>query len=68
MVNKEYISVKTVVNFVNWLFKIFDSYKISFNFQVEQLAQMTSFSEGLLEYHQQCVEILNVLVQNLREK
>ncbi|XP_077285011.1 SH3 domain containing GRB2 like, endophilin-A isoform X2 [Arctopsyche grandis] len=36
--------------------------------EVEQLAQLTSFADGLQEYHQQCTEILNVLVANLREK
>ncbi|XP_033230406.1 endophilin-A isoform X6 [Belonocnema kinseyi] len=35
---------------------------------VEQVAQLATFSEGLLEYHQQCVEILRVLTETLLEK
>ncbi|KAK0178100.1 hypothetical protein PV328_002081 [Microctonus aethiopoides] len=35
---------------------------------VEQVAQMATFSEALLEYHQQCVEILRVLTETLLEK
>ncbi|XP_072155496.1 endophilin-A isoform X5 [Bemisia tabaci] len=35
---------------------------------VEQISQLTTFAEGLLDYHQQCVEILNVAVENLQEK
>ncbi|XP_044019954.1 endophilin-A isoform X9 [Aphidius gifuensis] len=38
------------------------------NFQVEQVAQLATFSEGLLEYHQQCVEILKILTETLLEK
>ncbi|XP_043278131.1 endophilin-A isoform X6 [Venturia canescens] len=36
--------------------------------QVEQVAQLATFSEALLEYHQQCVEILRVLTETLLEK
>ncbi|XP_061719716.1 endophilin-A isoform X5 [Cydia pomonella] len=35
---------------------------------VEQVAQLTFFAEGLLEYHQQCTEILQGLVSTLMEK
>lgn len=35
---------------------------------VEQVAQLTFFAEGLLEYHQQCTEILQTLVGTLMEK
>lgn len=35
---------------------------------VEQVAQLTFFAEGLLEYHQQCTEILKGLVSALMEK
>ncbi|XP_026325822.1 endophilin-A isoform X5 [Hyposmocoma kahamanoa] len=35
---------------------------------VEQVAQLTFFAEGLLEYHQQCTEILKGLVSTLLEK
>ncbi|XP_043278127.1 endophilin-A isoform X2 [Venturia canescens] len=35
---------------------------------VEQVAQLATFSEALLEYHQQCVEILRVLTETLLEK
>lgn len=35
---------------------------------VEQVAQLTFFAEGLLEYHQQCTEILKGLVSTLMEK
>ncbi|KAI5651597.1 BAR domain-containing protein [Phthorimaea operculella] len=35
---------------------------------VEQVAQLTFFAEGLLEYHQQCTEILQTLVSTLMEK
>ncbi|GBP63620.1 Endophilin-A [Eumeta japonica] len=34
---------------------------------VEQVAQLTFFAEGLLEYHQQCTEILKGLVSTLME-
>lgn len=36
--------------------------------QVEQVSQMYTFSEGLLEYHQQCTEILKGLVETLQIK
>jgi len=36
--------------------------------QVEQVAQLATFSEGLLEYHQQCTEILRGLTEILLEK
>ncbi|XP_049871440.1 endophilin-A isoform X2 [Pectinophora gossypiella] len=35
---------------------------------VEQVAQLSFFAEGLLEYHQQCTEILKTLVSTLMEK
>ncbi|XP_076389213.1 SH3 domain containing GRB2 like, endophilin-A isoform X2 [Megachile rotundata] len=35
---------------------------------VEQVAQLATFSEGLLEYHQQCIEILRTLTETLLEK
>ncbi|XP_014357416.2 endophilin-A isoform X5 [Papilio machaon] len=35
---------------------------------VEQVAQLSFFAEGLLEYHQQCTEILKGLVSTLMEK
>ncbi|XP_046966773.1 endophilin-A isoform X5 [Vanessa tameamea] len=35
---------------------------------VEQVAQVSFFAEGLLEYHQQCTEILKGLVSALMEK
>lgn len=36
--------------------------------QVEQVAQLTTFSEALLEYHEQCVSVLKVLTETLQEK
>ncbi|XP_052121761.1 endophilin-A isoform X4 [Frankliniella occidentalis] len=35
---------------------------------VEQISQLATFSEGLLEHHQQCVEILKTLVETMHEK
>lgn len=35
---------------------------------VEQVSQLVTFSEGLLDYHQQCADILRVLVEVLNEK
>ncbi|XP_065215036.1 endophilin-A isoform X6 [Planococcus citri] len=35
---------------------------------VEQVSQLTTFAEGLLEYHQQCAEIMKLAVENLQEK
>ncbi|XP_012273178.1 endophilin-A isoform X5 [Orussus abietinus] len=35
---------------------------------VEQVAQLATFSEALLEYHQQCIEVLRVLTETLLEK
>ncbi|XKL62036.1 hypothetical protein PGB90_001869 [Kerria lacca] len=35
---------------------------------VEQVSQLTTFAEALLEYHQQCTEIMKVAVENLQEK
>ena len=32
------------------------------------MAQLATFSEGLLEYHQQCTEILRTLTETLLEK
>lgn len=36
--------------------------------QVEQVSQMVTFSEGLLDYHQQCADILKILVETLQAK
>ncbi|XP_015591616.1 endophilin-A isoform X7 [Cephus cinctus] len=38
------------------------------HFQIEQVAQLATFSEALLEYHQQCIEILKVLTETLLDK
>ncbi|XP_015591627.1 endophilin-A isoform X8 [Cephus cinctus] len=35
---------------------------------IEQVAQLATFSEALLEYHQQCIEILKVLTETLLDK
>ncbi|XP_043679986.1 endophilin-A isoform X9 [Vespula pensylvanica] len=35
---------------------------------VEQVAQLATFSEALLEYHQQCIDILRILTDKLLEK
>lgn len=35
---------------------------------VEQVSQMVTFAEGMLEFHQQCTEILKLLVETLHEK
>lgn len=35
---------------------------------VEQISQLATFSEALLEYHTQCTEILKVLVETMQEK
>ncbi|KAK2588465.1 hypothetical protein KPH14_004451 [Odynerus spinipes] len=35
---------------------------------VEQVAQLATFSEALLEYHQQCTDILRMLTETLLEK
>ncbi|XP_058803212.1 endophilin-A isoform X2 [Phymastichus coffea] len=35
---------------------------------IEQVAQLATFSEALLEYHQQCTEILNVVCETLSQK
>ncbi|XP_015428774.1 PREDICTED: endophilin-A isoform X2 [Dufourea novaeangliae] len=35
---------------------------------VEQVAQLATFSEALLDYHQQCTEILRTLTETLLEK
>ncbi|XP_031781059.1 endophilin-A isoform X2 [Nasonia vitripennis] len=35
---------------------------------IEQVAQLATFSEALLDYHQQCTEILKVLCEKLIEK
>ncbi|XP_063224408.1 endophilin-A isoform X12 [Bacillus rossius redtenbacheri] len=35
---------------------------------VEQISQLATFSEALLDYHQQCVEILKVITETLMEK
>lgn len=36
--------------------------------QIEQVAQLATFSEALLEYHQQCTEVLRGLTETLLEK
>jgi hypothetical protein len=36
--------------------------------QVEQIAQLAFFAEGLLEYHKQCTDILKVLTETLHDK
>lgn len=36
--------------------------------QVEQISQLASFAEGLLDYHQQCIEIVKILAETLLEK
>jgi len=43
-----------------------DSYVVLL--QVEQVAQLATFSEALLEYHQQCTEVLRGLTETLLEK
>ncbi|CAB3373774.1 Hypothetical predicted protein [Cloeon dipterum] len=35
---------------------------------VEQISQLATFAEGLLEYHQQCTEVLKVLNETMQEK
>ncbi|XP_014275952.1 endophilin-A isoform X3 [Halyomorpha halys] len=35
---------------------------------VEQISQLTTFAEALVEYHRQCSEILQTVVENLHEK
>ncbi|XP_075217611.1 SH3 domain containing GRB2 like, endophilin-A isoform X12 [Lycorma delicatula] len=35
---------------------------------IEQISQLATFAEGLLEYHQQCTEIMKTVVENLQEK
>ncbi|KAL5242405.1 hypothetical protein ACI65C_009815 [Semiaphis heraclei] len=35
---------------------------------IEQISQLTTFAEGLLEYHQQCTEILKLAVMEIQEK
>jgi len=35
---------------------------------VEQISQLASFAEGLLEYHSQCIEILKTLTETLHDK
>jgi hypothetical protein len=36
--------------------------------QVEQISQLASFAESLLEYHKQCTDILKVLTETLHDK
>ncbi|XP_072402194.1 endophilin-A isoform X6 [Diabrotica undecimpunctata] len=38
------------------------------NFQVEQISQLATFAEGLLDYHSQCTEVLKHLTETLLEK
>ncbi|XP_037033253.1 endophilin-A isoform X1 [Bradysia coprophila] len=35
---------------------------------VEQVSQMVTFAEGLYDFHQQCTEILKILVETLQQK
>ncbi|KAL1117841.1 hypothetical protein AAG570_004156 [Ranatra chinensis] len=35
---------------------------------VEQISQLTTFCEGLYEYHQQCTDILRLVVETLKER
>ncbi|BES87755.1 Endophilin-A [Nesidiocoris tenuis] len=35
---------------------------------IEQISQLATFAEGLLEYHRQCTEILQVVTETLNEK
>lgn len=35
---------------------------------VEQISQLTTFAEGLLDYHSQCTEILKTIAETLQEK
>jgi len=35
---------------------------------VEQISQLATFAEGLLDYHQQCTEVLKILTETLLEK
>jgi len=42
--------------------------KFLHSLQVEQVAQLATFSEALLEYHQQCTEVLRGLTEILLEK
>ncbi|XP_030748525.1 endophilin-A isoform X4 [Sitophilus oryzae] len=35
---------------------------------VEQISQLTTFAEGLLDYHSQCTEVLRTLTETLQEK
>lgn len=39
-----------------------------FLFQVEQVSQLATFAEGLLDYHSQCTDILRILVETLGER
>jgi endophilin-A len=36
--------------------------------QVELISQLATFAEGLLDYHQQCTEVLRSLTETLLEK
>lgn len=39
-----------------------------FENEVEQISQLCTFADALLEYHEQCVEILKVMTETLHEK
>lgn len=39
-----------------------------FENEVEQVSQLCTFADALLEYHEQCVEILKVMTETLHEK
>lgn len=39
-----------------------------FENEVEQISQLCTFADALLEYHEQCVEILKAMTETLHEK
>lgn len=39
-----------------------------FENEVEQISQLCTFADALLEYHEQCVEILKIMTETLHEK
>lgn len=39
-----------------------------FENEVEQVSQLCTFVDALLEYHEQCVEILKTMTETLHEK
>ncbi len=46
----------------------FDLNIIYIKFQVEQISQLAVFAEALLDYHQQCTEILRGLVETMNTR